>query len=145
MGSNPETLFADLQEGQTFSPYCFTPSADDEAIYNQCVRIPSLTRADGTAVVAEGDAERAPLSPFMLNTFKAMRAAINMPNGVLHAREQIVLQAPAFVGEALEAVLSVKSKYLKNDKRFVILELAITRVADRQPIMNIERRLTWPR
>lgn len=145
MSKPRETVFDEIEVGRSFEPYRFTPTREDKALHGACTAAGVLRRADGAPVEAASGCSDEVVSPLMLNTFKAIRAAINMPDGVLHAREEITLHAPARVGEELMAVLTIKEKYLKNDKRFVVIDHLISRAADGEPVMLVERRLAWPR
>ena len=66
-----------------------------------------------------------------------------MPDGLLHARETLELHAPAYPGDRLSLTLRVKSKYIKNDKKFVLMEHEITRVDDQRRIMTVDRLIVW--
>lgn len=137
------TYYDDLVEGHAFPPYQWTVTDEDVAELEECVVVGPLRTPDGAAVPTTETAGRKPLSPFMLNTFKAMRVAISMPDGLLHAREALDLHAPAYPGDRLSLTLRVKSKYIKNDKKFVLMEHAITRVDDQRPIMTVDRLIVW--
>ncbi|RUQ72190.1 hypothetical protein EJ913_11605 [Azospirillum doebereinerae] len=145
------TYYDDLVEGHAFPPYQWTVTDADVAELEACVVVGPLRTPDGTAVptavptaeTATETAGRKPLSPFMLNTFKAMRVAISMPDGLLHARETLELHAPAYPGDRLSLTLRVKSKHIKNDKKFVLMEHEITRVDDQRPIMTVDRLIVW--
>jgi hypothetical protein len=144
--SDVEMLFADLEEGRTYPPFRFSIDADTYRTFRQCVVAGPLQRADGTPVEGSGGAAaRRPLSPFVLNNFRAMRAVIKLPNGVLHAREALVLRGAVFEGDELEMVITIKSKYRKNEKNFVLLEQRIARAGEAAPVMSIERTLVWPK
>lgn len=71
-------------------------------------------------------------------------AAFAWPTGVLHAREKVRLLAPVYPGEELEASVLVKDKYLKNDKRFVVLEITVRKLENARIALVAERSLVWP-
>lgn len=144
MSANGHTYYDDLVEGHAFPPYEWTVTEEDAAELDACVVVGPLRTADGRELpAAESDGERAPLSPFLLNTFKAMRVAISMPDGLLHARETLELHAPAHPGDRLSLTLRVKSKYIRNDKKFVLMEHDITRADDQRRIMTVDRLIVW--
>lgn len=138
-----EIVFDDFVEGQAFPPYDFTISADDAAMLAGALSMGPLRRADGSAV--EGGGEPDGLSLFLLNTFQVQRHAFRMPDGVLHARETITSRGPAYPGEGLRMSIRVKSKYERNGRPFVVLDLELTRRADEARILTVERTLCWPR
>jgi len=137
------TYYDDLVEGHAFPPHHWTVTEEDVAELDACVVVGPLRRADGSEFPAAPQPARQALSPFLLNTFKAMRAAISMPDGLLHARETLELHAPAYPGDRLSLTLRVKSKYVKNDKKFVLMEHDIARVSDQRRIMTVDRLIVW--
>jgi acyl dehydratase len=52
--------------------------------------------------------------------------------------------APVYPGEELEASVRVKDKYLKNDKRFVVLEITVRKLENARIALVAERSLVWP-
>lgn len=138
-----EIVFDDFVEGQAFPPYDFAIPAEDAAMLAAALDMGPLRRADGSAV--EGAAEADGLSLFLLNTFQVQRNAFRMPDGILHARETLVSHGPAYAGEALRMTIQVKSKYERNGRLFIVLDLELTRRADQAPILTVERTLCWPR
>lgn len=91
---------------------------------------------------ASDDVPEDVISPFALNSFLAIRASFGMPDGVLHARENIVLHAPAFASDQLQVELSVLDKYEKNGRPFIVFRHRITRQND-EPVMDIDRTICW--
>jgi hypothetical protein len=85
-----------------------------------------------------------PAHPTLVASYQPMHAVFKWPDGVVHAREKLTLSAPVYPGEPLEAEISVKDSYLKNDKKFVVLEIAIRKLENRQTAMVVERTLVWP-
>lgn len=82
------------------------------------------------------------ISPFALNSFLAIRASFGMPDGVLHAREKMVLHKPAFASDQLHVKLHVLDKYKKNGRPFIVFRHTVTRQDD-QPVMDIDRTICW--
>jgi hypothetical protein len=134
--------YDDFVEGYVYEPFIWRVSSEDATVLNGCLQVGELHREDGT-VVAESSLVENMLSPFILNTFKAMRARIRMPDGLLHAKETIVLHAPAREGDALRANLKIKAKYEKNGRRFVVLEHDIRRTDDDAQVMTLDRLVAW--
>ena len=134
--------YDDFVEGHVYEPFAWQVSRQDAAALNDCLQVGELRREDGTVVAGPSSAADA-LSPFILNTFKAMRARIRMPDGLLHAKEIVTLHAPAREGDTLRAKLKIKSKYEKNGRRFVVLEHDIRRADDDAPVMTFDRLVAW--
>jgi hypothetical protein len=144
--SEREIVYDDFEEGRVYPPYDFTVTAADRAAFESCVADAAVLRQGGAPLPqASATGGRRPLSALVLNTFKVQRASFRMPEGVLHARETLTMHAPAYEDEPLRIAITVKSKYRKNDRPFVVLDLALTRIADGAPIMTVERTLCWPR
>lgn len=144
--SEREIVYDDFEEGCVYPPFDFTVTAADRAAFESCVTAAPIERQGaGPLPETPEDEGRRPLSALLLNTFKVQRASFRMPEGVLHARETLRMHAPAYEDEPLRVAITVKSKYRRNDRPFVVLDLALTRVADGAPILTIERTLCWPR
>lgn len=138
-----EIVYDDFVEGQAFPPYDFTVSAEDVAMLAGALDMGPLRRADGSVV--EGEAGDQGVSLFLLNTFQVQRNAFRMPDGILHARETLVSHGPARAGEPLRMTIQVKSKYERNGRLFIVLDLELSRRADQARILTVERTLCWPR
>lgn len=139
-------LFDDIDEGSVYSPYEFCVDAHSLAAFHRCVVLGRVHGPDAAmASGASADAPNAPLSLFVLGTFRATKAAIPMPSGVVHTREKVSLLAPAYLHDRLRAHVRVKTKYRKNDKRYVVVEQNLERISDGAVVMQIERTLLWPK
>lgn len=85
-----------------------------------------------------------PVPAFMLNELRVLKSHMKLPPGVLHAQEELHLVAPAHADEALTIEVSIRDKYLRNGKRFVVVAQAVRRAADGAPIMTVLHTLYWP-
>lgn len=85
-----------------------------------------------------------PVHPTLVGSFQPQHAAFAWPTGVLHARESVSLRAPVFPGETLEATVFVKNKYVKNDRKFIVLEIAVRKLENGVEAVTVERTLVWP-
>lgn len=136
--------YDDFVEGHAYEPFRTRLTADDAATLARCLTLGPLTGPNGELIAPANDAgDGAALSPFLLNSFHAMRARIRMPDGLLHARETMRLLAPAHAGDELETTIRIASKFLKNDRKFVLLEHIVRRPADGTHIMTFERLVAW--
>lgn len=134
------TPYAAIQEGKRYLPFSFSISAQDLDTFEMSF---AVDYPEGFTPVPAATQRRV-LPVFVLNHFHGIRAVLPMPDGVLHAREKITLHNAAYADEVLDMTITVKSKYIKNDKPFVVLEQRISRPADATAIMTIERTLCWP-
>lgn len=135
------TYYDDLSEGRTFAPHHFTVTEADMAGLASCISVAPLRSEGGEPVPQVAPEGQPAVSPFLLNTFRVMREAISMPDGLLHARETIRLFEPVRPGDALTLTLRVQSKYIKNDKKFVLLRHDVTR--DGVSVMSFDRLIVW--
>lgn len=85
-----------------------------------------------------------PVPAFMLNELRVLKSHMKLPPGVLHAQEELQLLSAARTGEDLGIEVSIRDKYLRNNKRFVVVAQAVRRVSDGSPIMNVLHTLYWP-
>jgi acyl dehydratase len=144
MASN-ELFYADFEIGRPFPPCRYSISAaDSDAFIGTFDHSPVLDAA-GRAVPADGAAAAVrSVHPVLVGSFQPQHAAFSWPVGVLHAREKVRLMAPVYPGEELEASVRVKDKYLKNDKRFVVLEITVRKLENARIALVAERSLVWP-
>lgn len=140
-------LFDEIDEGSVCPPFELYVDEQELAAFHRCVVSGPLRGPDGAVVngASADRPERIPLPLFLLGTFRATKAAIPMPSGVVHAREKIELLAPAYLHERLRVQVRVKAKFRKHDKRFVVVDQTLERVEDGTVVIQIERTLLWPR
>ncbi|MBD9383059.1 MaoC family dehydratase [Achromobacter sp. ACM02] len=143
MASN-ELFYDDFEIGRLFPPSRYSiGAADSDAFIGTFEHTPVLD-GSGRAVLAQGGAPVRSVHPVLVGSFQPQHAAFAWPIGVLHAREKVRLLAPVYPGEELEASVLVKDKYLKNDKRFVVLEITVRKLENARVALVAERSLVWP-
>ena len=85
---------------------------------------------------------------FLLNEIRAMKTRMKLPPGVLHAEESLTQRSAAYLGDKLEVLVRIADKYIRNDKRFVVVEQRVqvpaTETAAARPVLDIRRILYWP-
>src|SRR5690606_13829042 len=86
-----------------------------------------------------------PIHHVMVGSFQPQHAAFAWPTGVLHAKEKMTMTAPVYAGEKLESRSCVKTKYIRNEKRFVVLEMQIKELETITMALTVERTLVWPK
>jgi hypothetical protein len=73
-----------------------------------------------------------------------MKSQMRFPPGVLHAQEEIEMLSAARLGEPLTTSITIANKYIRNDKRFIVIDQYVRCASDRRSIMNIRHILYWP-
>lgn len=131
--------YDDFEAGQTYPVFEYAISAEDMAVHRASYEW-TIEGLDGAAP-AVGDEI---ISPFAINSFLAMRASFDMPEGVLHAREILRMHAPAHVSDRLRVELSVLEKYERNGRPFIVFRHRVTR-QEGEPVMDIDRTVCWKR
>ncbi len=85
---------------------------------------------------------------FLLNEIRAMKTRMKLPPGVLHAEESLTQRSAAYLGDRLEVLVRIADKYIRNDKRFVVVEQRVqvpaTETTAARPVLDIRRILYWP-
>lgn len=130
MGGWTGVPFDALDVGRVFPPYPLRIDAEDLRRFHACL---------GRTEVASRR-----LPTFLLNEIHAFKASIRTPPGVLHAAESVVQHTAAVVDEDLEVVVRIADKYVRNQKRFVVIEQRVRRAADGSAVLDVHRTLYWP-
>jgi hypothetical protein len=88
--------------------------------------------------------EDARVPAFLLNEITTAKSGLRFPPGVLHASEEIEMRRPVLAGEQLVAAVWVKETFVRNGKRFVVMEQAVRTRGTADPALRITRTLFWP-
>jgi hypothetical protein len=133
MGGWTGVSYDDIAVGQAFPPQPLPITADDVARFYRCL---------GQDDPAPKIGDRVP--SFLLNELRAMKNQMRFPPGVLHAQEEIEMLSAARLGEPLTTSITIADKYLRNDKRFIVIDQHVRCASDRRSIMKIRHILYWP-
>ena len=132
MGGWSGVGYDDIEVGQAWPPQPVVITSDMLGRYFRCTG-------------RNGQPEpHTPVPAFMLNELRVLKMHMKLPPGVLHAQEELQLASPAFADEALTIEVSIRDKYLRNGKRFVLVAQQVRRAADGTPIMAVLHTLYWP-
>lgn len=126
-GSVQETTYDDLVIG-------------DEIGRTRCVTDEARVARYRSAMPGSSDPTSVPL--LLLATMHAMKTLLRVPDGTVHAEDTIELHRPVAVGEQLDTVLSVADKFLRGDKRFVVLRQEVVD-PEGSVVLTALRRLAW--
>lgn len=125
--------YEDIKVGRAFPPQALPVSAKDLSEFYRCLGEERPAPTAGTRIPA-----------FMLNELRALKRQMRLPPGVLHAQEELRQHSAARLGEKLQIAVRIADKYIRNDKRFVVVEQDVTCADDHRPILNIRHILYWP-
>jgi hypothetical protein len=132
MGGWVGVEWASIEVGQTWPASTVRIGTEQLARYLRCIG-----RTDAPTA-------RTPVPAFMLNELRVLKSHLKLPPGVLHAQESIELASPAYPDEDLHIEVRIADRYLKNDKRFVVVAQSVRRASDGTPIMALRHTLYWP-
>lgn len=124
--------YDELEVGRHFPPQAMPLSAEDVACFYRCLGEDRKPEA-GMRIPA-----------FLLNELRALKSQMRLPPGVLHAQEELTMLSAARVGEPLQTAVRIADKYIRNEKRFVVVEQVVTCATDNRSILNVRHILYWP-
>jgi hypothetical protein len=133
MGGWTGVGYEDIAVGQTYPAQTLPVSADDVARFYRCLGEERPAPAAGTRIPS-----------FLLNELRALKSQMKLPPGVLHAQEEIEMLSTARLGEPLTVSITITDKYIRNDKRFIVIDQCIRCASDQRSIMNVKHILYWP-
>ena len=133
MGGWTGVGYDDIEVGHTFPPQPLAISVDDLVSFYSCLGEARPTPQIGTRIPS-----------FLLNELRALKNQMRFPPGVLHAQEEIEMLSAARLGEPLTVTISLSSKYIRNDKRFIVIDQHVRCASDQRSIMNVRHILYWP-
>lgn len=130
MGGWVGISYDELTVGQGFPPQAMPISAEDVTCFYRCL--------------GEDRPKPDRVPAFLLNELRALKSQMRLPPGVLHAQEELVMASAARVGEPLQTAVRIADKYIRNDKRFVVVEQDVTCATDNRAILTVRHILYWP-
>ncbi|PKO70702.1 MAG: hypothetical protein CVU22_00960 [Betaproteobacteria bacterium HGW-Betaproteobacteria-16] len=137
--------YEDFSVGHEFPPYYYCVEAADNDAFIGTFDHEPVKHSNGIVVLdPEGNPSVRAAHPTLVGSFQPQHAAFSWPVGVLHAKEKVSLLATVYPGEALKAIVTIKDKYIKNDKRFVVLEITSQKQETGKVALVVERTLVWP-
>lgn len=131
--------FDAIEVGQAYEAYPLQIGAEDIAAFHGCL---------GEALEQIGPGTRIPF--FLLNELRALKSRMRLPPGVLHAQEELQMKSAARLGEPLFTHVRVADKFIRNGKRFVVVEQDVRAGADGQAnnggrgVLLVRHILYWP-
>lgn len=133
MGGWSGVGYDSIEVGTTFPPQPLPIETEDLTRFYRCL-------GENAPAVRPG----ARIPSFLLNEFKSVKTQMRFPPGVLHAQEDIAMLSAAHLGEPLGVVISIVDKYIRNEKRFIVVDHHVTCTTDDRSIARIKHTLYWP-
>lgn len=133
MGGWVGTGYDAIIVGQVFAPYPLNIDAAALADFYACI-------GESTADIGPG----ARIPSFLLNELRAFKSYVKFPPGVLHAQEELEMSGAAYLGESLITIVRVADKYIRNGKRFLVIEQAVKAGTEQRDVLLVRHILYWP-
>ncbi|QDO97548.1 MaoC family dehydratase [Ferrovibrio terrae] len=133
MGGWEGTGYDEIEVGRTFAPYPLVVDATAVAAFHDCMGDRDTPIGPGTRVPA-----------FLLNELRAFKSNVLFPPGVLHAQEELEMYDCARLGETLVTIVRIADKYIRNDKRFIVVEQRVQAGVERRDVLLVRHILYWP-
>lgn len=133
MGGWEGTGYDEIEVGRIFPPYPLVVDEAALAAFHDCM---------GNSDAPIGPGSRVPA--FLLNELRAFKSYVKFPPGVLHAQEELHMYDCARLGEPVVTVVRVADKYIRNDKRFIVVEQRVQAGAERRDVVLVRHILYWP-
>lgn len=122
-----------IEVGRKFPPLPLAIDADDLARFYRCLSADTPPPQQGSRIPG-----------FLLNEFKALKSQMRFPPGVLHAQEKIRMLSAAYLGDPLAVEITIADKYIRNEKRFIVVDQHVKCTADNRSVAEIRHTLYWP-
>ena len=133
MGGWSGVGYDSIEVGKTFPPRPLPICLDDLSRFYGCLGEESHELRPGCRIPS-----------FLLNEFKVLKSQMRFPPGVLHAQEDIQMLSAAYLGESLTVEISIADKYVRNDKRFIVVDQHVKCASDDRSVAKIKHTLYWP-
>jgi hypothetical protein len=124
-----EILFDEIEVGSVLPSRSYIVEADDVADYRASLGLPE------SSVVP-------PM--FCVILLKEMRKLLPAPPGGIHAEQRFTFHAPMQVGDRIDVTSTIVEKYVRNERRNVVISTEFTRAGGRLVARGTARRL-WAR
>lgn len=122
-----EVFFDELTTGQTFSPLRYRFETEDVETYLRAVGDTAAAFRDNRAA-REAGFDGALVPPLATLNYGFIYQAMGRrpPTGFLNTATSFEFHAPAVHGEELTLAVSVEDKFVKRDRKYVILRAVVT-------------------
>ena len=146
MSERPELVYADLQLGKEFEPFHFSANKETVDRFLEAIDEGSSPIYQNVSVAESWGYDR-PVAPHSLAAIYARLSYLKnytMPGGGILARQEFQFFRPIFVGDELICRAKVVDKFLKKERKYVVIEVNTTN-QDEQPVSLVRITAIWPK
>lgn len=142
MSEKPELVYADLQLGKEFEPFYFPvdPKTVDRFLE-------AIEEGGNPIYHTEEWGYDRPVAPHSLAAIYARSSYLKnytMPGGGILAKQEFQFFRPVFIGDQLVCRAKVVDRFLKRDRRYVVIEINTTN-QDEQQVSLVRIEAIWPK
>jgi acyl dehydratase len=146
MSEKPELVYADLQLGKEFEPFYFAVDAKTVDRFLEAIEEEGNPVYQNIKVAEEWGYDH-PLAPHSLAAVYARSSYLKnytMPGGGILAKQEFQFFRPVFIGDQLVCRAKVVDRFLKKDRRYVVIEINTCNQKEQQvSLVRIEA--IWPK
>jgi len=146
MSEKPELVYADLQLGKEFEPFYFSVDPDTVDRFLEAIEEGENPIYRNIEVAEEWGYDR-PLAPHSLAAIYARSSYLKdytMPGGGILARQEFQFFRPVFIGDELVCRAKVVDRFLKKDRKYVVIEIN-TGNQNEQQVSLVRIEAIWPK
>jgi len=146
MSEKPELMYADLQLGKEFEPFYFSVDPKTVDRFLQAIQEEGNPIYQNIKVAEDWGYDR-PLAPHSLAAIYARSSYLKnytMPGGGILAKQEFQFFRPVFIGDQLVCRARVVDRFLKKDRRYVVIEIN-TFNQDEQQVSVVRIEAIWPK
>jgi acyl dehydratase len=145
MGAKPELVYEELQIGKEFEPYQLL--INDELVGKFLEAIGEENAIYGNIDTAGEWGFDRPLAPQSLAAVYARASYLKnytMPGGGILARQDFHFFNPLFVGDLLLCRAKVTDRFLRKDRKYVVIEV-VSHNQDARQVSLVRIEVIWPK
>ena len=146
MSEKPELVYADLQLGKEFEPFYFSVAPKTVDRFLDAIEEKGNPFYQGIRVAEEWGYDR-PLAPHSLAAVYARSSYLKnytMPGGGILAKQEFQFFRPVFIGDRIVCRAKVVDRFLKKDRRYVVIEINACN-QDEQQVALVRIEAIWPK
>lgn len=146
MSEKPELLYEDLQLGKEFDPFDMVVDTDTVDSFLTAIGEDRASFYQSKEIAGKWGFDR-PLAPHSVAAIYARLSYLKnytMPGGGILARQEFQFSRPVFVGDRLVCKAKVVDRFLKKERKYVVIEIN-TYNQDDQPVSVVRIEAIWPK
>jgi 3-hydroxybutyryl-CoA dehydratase len=146
MSEKPELVYAALQLGKEFEPFYFSVDPKTVDQFLDAIQEEGSPIYQNSRVAEEWGYDR-PLAPHSLAAVYARSSYLKnytMPGGGILAKQEFQFFCPVFIGDQLVCRARVVDRFLKKDRKYVVIEIN-TFNQDEQQVSHVRIEAIWPK